>query len=91
MNETQSKPSNNPAGLVRVLDVGPAKAAQSAAKVLRELAEQADRGEIIGFHGIVTLPGGAYRVEESADLSRLQAAGALLDAAVARLGYAVRD
>ena len=58
---------------------------QSVVARLREILAQAELGEIVGFAGITELRGGTYKLERSATLSRLQMAGALLDAAVAGL------
>lgn len=52
---------------------------------LRELLKQAEAGEITGICGIVELPGDNYRNIGSETCSRLQTAGALLDAAINRL------
>lgn len=89
--ETQSKPGGNPAGTLRVIESKDGKASIKTAEKLEELAAAARRGEITGFHGIIELPGGSYQVQCSGGLTRLQSAGALLDAAIARLGYAIRD
>ena len=83
MSETQKKPEGNPVGNLRVIDHKQDKACRIAAERLEELAAQARRGEVVGFHGVTLLSNGKYVVHE--------AAGALLDAAIARLGYAIRD
>ena len=56
-----------------------------------ELAAQARSGEVVGFHGVTLLSNGKYVVHDAGGLTRLEAAGALLDAAIARLGYQIRD
>ena len=91
MSETQKKPEGNPVGNLRVIDHKQDKACRIAAERLEELAAQARRGEVVGFHGITENANGTYTVHCTNGLSRLQAAGALLDAAIARLGYAIRD
>lgn len=53
---------------------------------LEELLERARKGEIQSVSGIADC-GGTYFVYSTRSLSRLQMAGALLDAAVSRLGY----
>ena len=53
---------------------------------LEELLERARKGEILSVSGIADC-GGTYFVYSTRSLSRLQMAGALLDAAVSRLGY----
>lgn len=89
--EAQSKPSGNPAGNLRVIESKADKACASAAEKLESLAAAARRGEVTGFHGIAEYADGTYQVHCTNSLSRLQSAGALLDAAIARLGYAIRD
>ena len=91
MSETQKKPEGNPVGNLRVIDHKQDKACRIAAERLEELAAQARRGEVVGFHGVTLLSNGKYVVHDSGGLTRLEAAGALLDAAIARLGYAIRD
>lgn len=54
-------------------------------ETLRRLTDRACAGEIIGIAGIAELPGGSYEIIGSKTLSRLQTAGALLDAACTRL------
>lgn len=53
---------------------------------LEWLLERARSGEITGIHGIADC-GPEYFTYSTAGLSNLQAAGALLDAAISRLGY----
>lgn len=89
--ETQGKPGDNLPGSLRVIEGKKDKAAHKAAERLEELAAAARAGEVIGFHGITLLSNGRYQVHDAGGLSRLEAAGALLDAAIARLGYAVID
>lgn len=91
MSETQIKPGANPAGTLRVIESKADKASVQAAEKLEELAAQARRGEVVGFHGVTLLSNGKYVVHDAGGLTRLEAAGALLDAAIARLGYAIRD
>ena len=91
MSETQIKPGANPAGTLRVIESKADKASVQAAEKLENLAAQARRGEVVGFHGITENANGTYTVHCTNGLSRLQAAGALRDAAIARLGFAIRD
>ena len=91
MSETQKKPEGNPVGNLRVIDHKQDKACRIAAERLEELAAQARRGEVVGFHGVTLLSNGKYVVHDAGGLTRLEAAGALLDAAIAPLGYAIRD
>jgi hypothetical protein len=58
---------------------------ETAARLLRQLADEADRGEVLSFMGIVETAGGGYETVGSATLSRLQTAGALLECAMLRL------
>ena len=88
--ETQSKPGGNPAGNLRVIESKQDKACRIAADRLEELAAQARSGEVVGFHGVTLLSNGKYVVHDAGGLTRLEAAGALLDAAIARLGYQIR-
>lgn len=53
---------------------------------LEELLERARKGEILSVSGIADC-GSTYFVYSTRSLSRLQMAGALLDAAISRLGY----
>jgi hypothetical protein len=53
---------------------------------LEDLLSLARAGEIISIAGIADC-GGSYFVYATRTLSRLEMAGALLDAAVSRLGY----
>ena len=50
-----------------------------------DLAKRAKAGEIVGFTGIAQLSGGGYEIVGSTTWSRLESAGALLDAAITRL------
>lgn len=81
----------NPAGSVRVLDVGERDASRQTVKELEAMLEEARRGEVTGFFGVVFQPGRRYHTRGTGGIGRLEAAGALLDAAIAQLGYATRD
>ncbi len=51
----------------------------------RALVERVESGNVVGFTMILEHPDGTYTVGGPATLSRLQSAGALLDAAIGRL------
>lgn len=68
----------------RTLTAVDSEASASCIPVLRQLLEEAERGDLIGFSGVAEYRG-SYRVVGTATLSRTQTAGALLDAAITRL------
>ena len=78
-----SQPSSN----VKLLDVGDARASKFAARELEGMVNEAKAGQITGFFGVVFQPGRRYHVRSTGGVDRLEAAGALLDAAIMQLGY----
>ena len=81
--ENPSQPSSN----VKLLDVGEHRATQQAAKEIGRMHEEAKDGQITGFFGVVFTPGRRYHVRSTGGVDRLEAAGALLEAAIMQLGY----
>lgn len=65
----------------------PRQNAEEAAECLRNLAALAEKGEVIAVTGIAENSTGGYFQFGSSTMSRLQTAGALLEAAVKRLGF----
>jgi len=65
----------------------PVKERHNKSVVLRavDLARRGRSGEVVGFTGIAQLKGGGYEIVGSTTWSRLESAGALLDAAISRL------
>lgn len=61
--------------------------ADSAVKVLRDLLARAEAGEVVAVTGVVEYREGGYAQFGSSTMSRLQTAGALLEASVKRLGF----
>lgn len=57
------------------------------AEILRDMAGQAERGEVVSVCVLYERPDGTIGNWQSASRSRTSMAGALLDAAVRRLGY----
>lgn len=57
------------------------KLPEETASYLRELAAQADRGEIIAITVVIENANGTYTLGGTRTLSRLQTMGALMDAA----------
>lgn len=57
------------------------KLPEETATYLRELAETADRGEIIAITVVIENANGTYTLGGTRTLSRLQTMGALMDAA----------
>ena len=51
----------------------------NAARVLRALAEQAERGEITSVTLLVESPGNKYRIERSRTVNRLETMGMLVE------------
>lgn len=88
MSAGHEETQQNPAGNLRVLNTGKAETAQSARNQLLELLAQADRGEVLAVFGVVERPNGCYEDFGSSTMSRLQTAGALLESACLRLGFA---
>lgn len=70
---------------VRQVDFKNQLANESVISLLEILLIEAKKGNLIGLAGIAEYTEGAYQPISSSTLSRLQTAGALLDAAVARL------
>ena len=62
------------------------KFSASAVKQAQDLLEICQSGECVGFTVIIETTGGQYRVAGSQTMSRLQTSGALLEAAIERLG-----
>lgn len=58
-----------------------------SAGILRDMAGQAERGEIVSVCVLYERPDGTIGNWQSTTRSRTKMAGALLDAAVRRLGY----
>lgn len=63
----------------------PSKQRESALSEAEALLEGVQEGRIVGFTAVLEHPDGTYSVGGPATLSRLQSAGALLDAAITRL------
>lgn len=59
----------------------------SAIEYARELLARCEAGEVIAVTALEEQPGGLYQVHASETTDRLRSAGALLEAAIARLGY----
>ncbi len=59
----------------------------AAIEYARELLARCEAGEVIAVTALEEGPGGTYQVQASATSDRLRSAGALLEAAIARLGY----
>lgn len=57
---------------------------EKTADCLRQLAERAERGEIVAVTVVTEFADGCYGISGSPVLSRLQTMGALLDAAIMR-------
>lgn len=57
-----------------------------AVEYVRGLLARCEAGEVVAVTALEEHPGGTYAVGGSSAMSRLQMAGALLDAAVTRLG-----
>lgn len=55
--------------------------------VLSDLLRRAQAGEIVAVTGVMEFPSGTYTTFGGSTMSRLQTAGALLEAAVIRLGF----
>jgi hypothetical protein len=53
---------------------------QAAAKLLRELADDADAGEILSVTVVAEMTGGRYRLIGSRSLNRREMMGALMEA-----------
>lgn len=60
----------------------------SAIEYARGLLARCEAGEVVAVTALEEMPGGHYQVHASESANRLQTAGALLDAAISRLGYA---
>lgn len=59
-----------------------------SAEILRGMADQAERGEVVSVCVLYERPDGAIGNWQSGCQSRTRMAGALLEAAVRRLGFA---
>lgn len=59
----------------------------SAIAYARELLARCEAGEVVSVTALEEMPGGLYQVHASETTDRLRSAGALLEAAIARLGY----
>lgn len=66
-------------------------AAPECASILRDMAGQADRGEIVSVTVLYERPDGSVGNWMSGTKSQTRMAGALLDAAIRRLGYMEAD
>lgn len=75
------------AGSVSVLKAAPDQCGEQTVELLRSLLSQAESGELITLTGVAEYRGGTYGNVGSSTMSRLQTAGALLEAAVKRLGF----
>lgn len=71
----------------KVLAITPTLQA-SAIAYARELLARCEAGEVVAVTALEEMPGGRYQIHASESANRLQTAGALLEAAIARLGYA---
>ncbi len=58
-----------------------------SAEILRDMATQAEKGDVISVTVLYERPDGTIGNCQSGTRSRMRMAGALLDAAVRRLGY----
>lgn len=63
------------------------KLPRECADILRDMAGQAERGEIVSVSVVFERPDGSVGNWNSGTRSKLKMAGALLDASVRRLGY----
>lgn len=59
----------------------------SAIEYARELLARCEAGEVVSVTALEEMPGGLYQVHASETTDRLRTAGALFEAAIARLGY----
>lgn len=73
-----------PNSTVRILKSIPQ---QSAIEYARELLARCEADEVVSVTALEEMPGGLYQVHASETTDRLRTAGALLEAAIARLGY----
>lgn len=64
---------------------------RDAAEILRDMAAQAERGEIVSVCVLYERPDATIGNWQSGTTSRTRMAGALLEAAVQRLGFAAED
>lgn len=60
---------------------------QSAIEYAKELLARCEAGEVVAVTALEEMAGGRYQVHASETTDRLRSAGALLEAAIARLGY----
>lgn len=60
---------------------------RDSAEILRDMADQAERGDVVSVCVLYERPDGTIGNWQSGTTSRTRMAGALLDAAVRRLGY----
>jgi hypothetical protein len=63
----------------------PDRQKEACAEAARDLLARIEAGEVVGLTIIMEHPNGTYTVGGPGTMSRLQTAGALLDAAVKRL------
>ncbi len=74
------------------IQLATARVAKSdCSEILREMAAQADRGEIVCVTVLYERPDGSIGNWMSGTKSQTRMAGALLDAAIRRLGYVEQD
>ena len=69
---------------VHVIESAPQR---SAIEYAKELLARCEAGEVVAVTALEEQPCGLYQVRTSESPNRLQTAGALLEAAITRLGY----
>lgn len=72
---------------VAKLKAAPDRNNQQVMEMLEDMLKQAKSGELIAVTGIMEYRCGSYGQFGSSTMSRLQTSGALLEAAVKRLGF----
>lgn len=75
------------AGAVSTLKAAPDHCNDETVELLRTLLADAQSGDLVALTGVAEYRGGTYAHIGSSTMSRLQTSGALLEAAVKRLGF----